>query len=406
MIIDIVEGREAEGAATMRSLLERLPIDTGVAQQLLRNVLPVPYVLVEETRDHWHRIDLGPSMVRSREIAAAFVAAREHDDLGPIGAMAWPDPGFVAVSLPLPWATEFAIHGVRAQRYEAQHLATWMCEHWGRNTRDSIAAFVDDERLGSAARELLARTPAPPDHPVEIAMIGEMRLLINGTESADPNWRRERVRALLAWLVLHPTTGRPHLAATLWPDLPPERAAKNLRTTLNYLHGVLEPQRSGGDAPWYVRADGSQVTLHASLDVDLWRFTKLLDRADLAERAGKPSDALPLLLDAVGCWRGDLIADLDLDWLDLERIHVRGRYVRAACRAGELLVATGRGAEAVEVVRPAIEVDPWHFRGYEALAAGYRAIGDVTSARAIEARAEAQRQALDDDELSDLRRPR
>jgi predicted Zn-dependent protease len=82
---------------------------------------------------------------------------------------------------------------------------------------------------------------------------------------------------------------------------------------------------------------------------------------------------------------------------------LRGRFVRAACRAAELLVATGRPAEAIEIVRPAIAVDPWHQRSYDALASGYRALGDTTSARAIETRAATQQAALDhDDTLTDI----
>ena len=104
--------------------------------------------------------------------------------------------------------------------------------------------------------------------------------------------------------MLHRTTSRNRVAAELWPDLTPDRAAKNLRTTLNYDHEVLEPHRSSGDAAWFVRTDGQKITLHASLDVDLWRFTELLDRADDAELCGPPSEALPSLVEATRLWRG------------------------------------------------------------------------------------------------------
>jgi two-component SAPR family response regulator len=120
-----------------------------------------------------------------------------------------------------------------------------------------------------------------------------------------------------------------------------------------------------------------------------------MDATDAAERRGRPTEALPLLVEACSLWRGDIAADLDHEWLELERIHVRGRFVRGACRAAELLVATGRPTEAVEVVRQAVEVDPWNDRGYEPLAAGYRAMGDITSARAVEARAAERAVILD-----------
>ncbi|MEO1057094.1 MAG: BTAD domain-containing putative transcriptional regulator, partial [Actinomycetota bacterium] len=182
---------------------------------------------------------------------------------------------------------------------------------------------------------------------------------------------------------------REQATAALWPDLPPERGPKNLRTTLNYVHDVLEPQRDSGDATWFVRIDGHRIRLHDSLDVDLWRFGDLLDQADAAERAGHPRDALPLLVEATALWGGDLAADLDYEWLELERIHARSRFVRASCRAAELYVATDSPGEAIEVITPALNADPYHEPSYRALATAYAELGDITSSRAVLRRAEA-----------------
>ena len=108
-----------------------------------------------------------------------------------------------------------------------------------------------------------------------------------------------------------------------------------------------------------------------------------------AERAGRPNAALPLMLEALDLWGGDLAEDLDLEFLELERIHLRSRFVRASCRAAELLVASRRPNEAIAVARPALYVDRWNERSYLALADAYVAIGDHTSARAVLDRGEA-----------------
>ncbi|MDJ0770602.1 MAG: BTAD domain-containing putative transcriptional regulator [Ilumatobacter sp.] len=383
MVIDVVESNEEAAATTLRAILEHLPLGEGISDQMLRSFLTFPYVLVPETRSFWETADLGPSLVEGRYLAAAFAGARERDDLGAIATMRWPEPGLIAARLPVNWAMELAVYGAHAGRYEAGRLAAWLCEHWGRPARDALARWIEHPALGAAARELRARTPTPPDQPVAVRLLGETRLTVNRSDTADPDWRRERVRALLVWLVLNPESSRNRAAAALWPDLDPDKAGKNLRTTLNYVHRVLEPQRTSRDAAWFVRADGQHLTLHRSLDVDLWRFNDLLERADDAERRGRPTEALPVLVEAAGLWRGDLAADLDHEWLDLERIHVGSRFVRAACRAAELLVATRRPAEAIDMARTALEADPYHERSYLALAGAYRAVGDHTSARAI-----------------------
>ncbi|MEM7141309.1 MAG: BTAD domain-containing putative transcriptional regulator [Actinomycetota bacterium] len=388
-LVKIVEGRDDEAQADLRAILEFVPLGQGVAEQMLRNNLGIPYVLAPESRPFWHEHAVGPALRQVREICEAFCAAREDDDPSKLVALDWPEPGFAAATFPVTWAMEFALRGVAANRHEGRRLAAWLCENWGDPARAALRSWLDHDELGATARDVAASTPTPPDGPVEVRLLGPASVLVDDYASADPNWRRERVRALLTALVLKPATTREQLAGTLWPDVPSEKAAKSLRTTLNYLHGVLEPRRPPGDATWFVRLDGNAVALNPALDVDLWRFRSLLDEADEAEREGKPNVALPLLLQATQLWNGDLAEDLDLEILELERIHLRSRFVRASCRAAELLVASRRPAEAIEVARPALEVDRWNERTYLALADAYDAIGDHTSARAVLERGEA-----------------
>jgi len=243
--------------------------------------------------------------------------------------------------------------------------------------------FEPDERLGPVARDVLSHTPLPPTERVQIDVLGPGSVTIAGYETSDPNWRRERVRALIAWLVVHRSGTREQVAGVLWPDLSGHKASKNLRTTLNYVHQVLEPRRNAGDAAWFVQVDGAHIRLNPRVEVDAWRFTELLDSAEAEQRAGRPTESLPLLIEAVGMYRGDLAADLDHTWLDLERIHLRSRFVRASCRAGDLLTATGRPSEAMDVLRPSLDADPWHERSYVALAEAYCALGDMTSATQV-----------------------
>jgi len=383
-LIDVARGDEGAAAAKVRALVSDAPLGSGPVEQAMRGHVAIPYVLVGETRPFWAEFAATGAMARAISLADAFVQSRESGSDRALSALGWPEPGVVATVLPARWAMEFALRGVAIGRSEGYALATWLCEHWGDAARSLLAEFSEGDRpLAGVASEVMATTPLPPPNRVGVRVLGRSELLVDGNDASDPNWRRERVRALLVWLLLNPNTTRQHAAGALWPDLSIERAAKNLRTTLNYLHGLLEPRRSSGDATWYVRVAGPQITLHHELDVDLWRYRDALGRADVAEREGRASDVLRLLVEAVGLWRGDLAEDLDHEWLDLERIHLRSRFVRASSRAAELLTATGRPNEAIDVLRRALAADPWHERSTVALAAAYEAVGDSTSARAI-----------------------
>lgn len=383
LLIKLAQGDETEAMAGLEEILAFAPLGDGVSEQLLRGFLSIPYVGVPSTRDYWETVDLGPTPRTALEIARAFVQARDEHDLRLIAAVKWPEPGALASMLPVRWAMEFALYGVTADRHEGRLLAAWLCEHWGSGARSALHSWVDDPFLRDAARDVLSHTPSPPDQQLSLRLLGQVSLTVNGYESPNPDWRRERVRALLVLLALRPVTTRDALAGLLWPDLTMQKALKNLRTTLNYLHTILEPRRLAGDATWYVRVDGQQVRLQPQMDLDLWDFRQLLDEADDAERRGRPNLALPLLIRGAKLWRGDLAEDLDYEWLDLERIHLRSRFVRASCRAAELLIASNRATDAIEIMQPALGTDPWHERGYVALAGAYEALGDYTSAHAV-----------------------
>ena len=192
------------------------------------------------------------------------------------------------------------------------------------------------------------------------------------------------MRALLAFLVGHRTTSRTAIMAALWPDLGERAAANNLRVTMTYLLRVLEPWRSAREPAYHVRVAGQSVTLVTSewLDIDADRFDDHVDAAAKAEADGTPSLALEHNLAAVALYRGEAYEGVaDADWIALERERFRGRFVAAAARSGELLVARGDVNDAERVAGRAIEVDPWAEDAYAVLVSVALARGDRPAAR-------------------------
>jgi LuxR family transcriptional regulator, maltose regulon positive regulatory protein len=205
-----------------------------------------------------------------------------------------------------------------------------------------------------------------------------------GEPIADRDLKRARVRALLAFLVGHRKTRRAAITAALWPDLDERAAANNVRVTMTYLLLVLEPVRSAREPAYHIRVDGQAVTLVTSdwLRIDADRFNEHVTRAGRAEADGTPSLALEHNLAAVALYRGEAHEGVaDADWIALEREHFRVRFVAAATRAGELLVARGDVDEAERVARRAIEVDPWAEDAYAVLVSVALARRDRSTAR-------------------------
>jgi DNA-binding SARP family transcriptional activator len=192
----------------------------------------------------------------------------------------------------------------------------------------------------------------------------------DGEIAADPELRRSRLRALLAFLVTHRQTTRPAVAAALWPDLDERAAVNNLGVTLNLLRRVLEPWRHSGEPPFLLRLDGQVLRLvtgeHLRLDVD--EFDGHRAAATQAEADGVPSLALEHDLAAVDLYRGDLFADLvDAEWSGLDREHYRIHFVSAAVRAGQLLLGRGDPDRAEAVARRALAIDRWAEEAYAVL---------------------------------------
>jgi DNA-binding SARP family transcriptional activator len=228
-------------------------------------------------------------------------------------------------------------------------------------------------------RQVLAtlRAPAgPPAAALSVHVLGPMRLLRDGVPVDDPDWRRPKVRALLAHLVLHREARRERLVADLWPELGEEAGRRNLRFTLACLQRALEPDRPPRRPTFFVRPDGDRLRLAGDerLRVDLWEWRRRLEAGGLDD-----------LLAAAELRRGPLLQELpDAGWAEAARIEVEERFVAAAVQAGERLLERGRLGQASDLARRALEADPYCEPAFRLLAAARLAGGDRSGAgRAI-----------------------
>ena len=141
------------------------------------------------------------------------------------------------------------------------------------------------------ARGVLERRPRPP---MRIETFGGLRLYRAGARVPDSAFGRAKARALLGALVCAGPRGvhRDRLLEHLWPELPPERGARALDTTLHELRRTLEPlaqPRSGGSL---VAREGEVYRLGLG-ERDSWDAGEFLElaRARPAPPTRSPSGA-------------------------------------------------------------------------------------------------------------------
>jgi LuxR family maltose regulon positive regulatory protein len=381
--LELAEGDEASATAVMREVVEVHGVDQGIERRAWRHALSLSYVLVPEARTYWDEAALRGYLRAARDLSAAVVALREGS-VGPrLRDLDLPDLGVVRAALHHRFAAELAVGLAAAGRPEGRALLDVL----GLPGRAAVRALATgSERRAKNAKALLAAVPAPPSRPTYLAVLGPLVLRRDSPENedvVDPDLRRTRLQALVAFLVGHRRTTRAAITAALWPDLDERAAGNNLAVTLSRLLRVLEPWRASGEPSYLVRLDGQAVQLvageHLRIDVD--EFDGHLAAAARAEADATPSLALDHDLAAVALYRDDLYLDVpEAEWFVLDREHYRTRFVGAAVRAGQLLVGRGDIEQAQTVVHRALAVDPWSEEAYAVLVGAALARGDRSAA--------------------------
>ncbi|HEY6697690.1 MAG TPA: BTAD domain-containing putative transcriptional regulator [Acidimicrobiales bacterium] len=385
----LADGDEAAASGLLSDAARSTGLEWGSDRRPWRHALSLVYVLAPDTRTYWDGATLRGHLATARSLAAAVVAVREGRGPQYLRKFDAPAPDVIRALLHHRLAAELAVALHRAGRTEALTLLDALGPPGRRAARDLSR---DRSPMGRAARALLAAVPAPPLERVDLAVLGPLAVRRKGEKVTGGDLRRERVRELLAFLVLHRKASRNAITAALWPDLDERSGANNLRVTLTYLLRLLEPDRAPGEPAYTVRIDGQDVRLvtGGALRIDVDVFEERLLAARNAEAEGTPSVALDHLLAAVHLYRGDLHADIpEAEWLAFERDDYRRQFVEAATRAGQLLVGLGDidGAEAV--ARCAIRADAWAEDAHAVLVAAALARPDRVAARRALERCEA-----------------
>lgn len=382
--IALGRGDEDEAARLFASQIGDRNVTDGRQRYGHLRRLPLLYVLLPRTREQFLADDLGPRYLPALELAEALVALREHGDMAPAAALnaeAW---AAAPVFLPTAWTVELATAAAAGGHDGAPGLVT----DAGPVARATLRRIADrsvvPKPMLTWARTLLDALPPEPSAPLQLGVLGPTTLRRAGRGVDHPHWRRERVRALLLVLMARGGGTREELAGALWPDLDTTGALRNLRVTLSYLLAVLEPDRAEGAPSFFVRSEGTTLRLrsHGWLDVDVWTFEELLDRAAESERLGEPSAALDMYRRALQLYRGPYLADAGYEeWALPHRDRLTARFVAAALRAGELTLAGGDPDEALRLAARALEAEPWSEGAHRLTVAAHLARGDRAAAR-------------------------
>lgn len=128
-----------------------------------------------------------------------------------------------------------------------------------------------------------------------------------------------------------------HLIDRVWADHPPLRARGVLYNYLSRLRHVLV----AADDVRIAHRPGGYVLAVDPLAVDVHRFQHLTDQARAADN---DVDALALFEQALGLWRGEVLATLDMPWLNAVRTNLDGKRLAAELDRNDIALRHGHHA--------------------------------------------------------------
>ena len=176
--------------------------------QVSATALVLIYVLAPEIRDQW---DVNPHpgcFAPMHTLARALVDLREEGSTERLVALGPSERQVMRATMPIPWLTELAVGMVVARKADGRELL----EELGNLARPTLRRQLDSphELVAAAAKDLLSEMPSVPMYRLQLRVLGPLTLLRDGVAERPDELRRERVRQLLGYLIIHRRTpGKP-----------------------------------------------------------------------------------------------------------------------------------------------------------------------------------------------------
>jgi len=217
---------------------------------------------------------------------------------------------------------------------------------------------------------------------IRIFTLGTLQVVRGDHLVTEGDWHTRQARQLLKILV----TERPRPVSTdrlielLWSQSTPDAAATTLRSAINALRNVLEPDRPNRAPSRYIVTQNPGYAFHPHpeiwLDVDI--FEQRLTQAQSTQEGALRRQ---LLEEAVALYQDDyLISDPYADWAEAERERLRERYFSALLSLAELQAMAGEHTTAIGNARKILARDEVRENAWQAVMRYQAESGDSAGA--------------------------
>lgn len=217
---------------------------------------------------------------------------------------------------------------------------------------------------------------------IRIFTFGTLQVVRGDHFVTESDWHTRQARQLLKILL----TERPRPVSTdrlielLWTQSTPDAAATTLRSAINALRNVLEPERVNRAPSRYVvtQNPGYAFQPHPEIWLDVDHFEQ---KIGLALQQQELSQRRQLLEEAISLYQDDyLTSDPYADWAVAERERLRERYFTALLALAEVQATLGDYPAAIGNARRMLARDEVRENGWQALMRYQAESGDSAGA--------------------------
>ena len=210
---------------------------------------------------------------------------------------------------------------------------------------------VQQRVRGTDAEEPRVAADLPSAFRIRAEAFGGARVEVDGRLIEDIEWRSERSKEMLFYLL---DRGRPmrkeEIALELWPDAGPKQLNSAFHTTLYRLRKAIHPQ--------VVVQSGGGYRVNPEFDVSY-------DAAEFEEAARSSEDAEPGsaewaegLSRVASLYRGPFASSFDSAWAEQARRRYEDMYLSSVLALASSALHRGDAAEAIRMAESVIATDP------------------------------------------------
>jgi DNA-binding SARP family transcriptional activator/TolB-like protein/Tfp pilus assembly protein PilF len=236
---------------------------------------------------------------------------------------------------------------------------------------------------------------------LQVRLFGNFDLKVNGHSIPDNAWPQRKTAQLLKIFLINEgnAVSVDQLIESLYPDLEPAKARRNIQRRLSELRGILEPSLGKASQSNIVLRRGNTFFLNEKIeiDIDTKRFKSFVADGHQAKARSDIHHALKQFDLASKMYKSSfLLEDLYEDWTSLEREKLNSLYLDAVEQAAICELSIANYSEAILLSSQYLEASPTTERVYRLkMMAHYFLRDDQQVVQAYETCRDALRSTLD-----------